>query len=235
MTDGDSLRFVPGDAGFERRSGLVDSLLAHWTIVAGTGPWLDAHLLARLGRALGWPNLRGCGISEQEVLQLLEAEDGDRPLLLILIDSIAADHGCDLILRLRRQRPDVQVLLLVQHDRGDWLEALRDACSLAIVHVESFGSGTTIQALQALRCSTPFLDPRLRKLLDQQAPCRLTGRERQTLEGLARGGSNRSIAAALSIAPATVRDYVSSLCRKLAAANRTEVVSRAIAMGLIEP
>lgn len=92
-----------------------------------------------------------------------------------------------------------------------------------------------VQALQALRCSTPFLDPRLRKLLDQQAPCRLTGRERQTLEGLARGGSNRSIAAALSIAPATVRDYVSSLCRKLAAANRTEVVSRAIAMGLIEP
>jgi hypothetical protein len=70
VTDGDSLRFVPGDAGFERRSGLVDSLLAHWTIVAGTGPWLDAHLLARLGRALGWPNLRGCGISEQEVLQL---------------------------------------------------------------------------------------------------------------------------------------------------------------------
>jgi hypothetical protein len=155
VTDGDSLRFVPGDAGFERRSGLVDSLLAHWTIVAGTGSWLDAHLLARLGRALGWPNLRGCGISEQEVLQLLEAEDGDRPLLLILIDSIAADHGCDLILRLRRQRPDVQVLLLVQHDRGDWLEALRDACSLAIVHVESFGSGTTSRRCRPCAAAPP--------------------------------------------------------------------------------
>jgi DNA-binding NarL/FixJ family response regulator len=226
---------VPGEAGFERRTSLVDGLLAHWTIVAGTGSWFEAHLFARLGRALGWPNLRGCGISEQEVLQLVEADGGDRPLLLILSDSIAADRGGDLILRLRRQRPDVQILLLVQHDRGDWLEALRDGCALAIVHVESFGSGTTIQALQALRGGAPFLDPRLRKLLDQQAPCRLTGRERQTLEGLARGGSNRSIAAALSIAPATVRDYVSSLCRKLAAANRTEVVSKAIAMGLLKP
>jgi len=51
--------------------------------------------------------------------------------------------------------------------------------------------------------------------------------------GLAQGGSNREIAAALGIAPATVRDYVSSLCRKLVAANRTEVVARAIALGLI--
>jgi DNA-binding NarL/FixJ family response regulator len=32
-----------------------------------------------------------------------------------------------------------------------------------------------------------------------------------------------------------VRDYVSSLCQKLAAANRTEVVAKAIALGLITP
>ena len=39
----------------------------------------------------------------------------------------------------------------------------------------------------------------------------------------------------LGIAPATVRDYVSSLCRKLAAANRTEAVSKGIALGFIKP
>ena len=160
---------MPGEAGFERRTSLVDGLLAHWTVIAGTGSWFEAHLFARLGRALGWPNLRGCGISEQEVLQLVEADGGDRPLLLILSDSIAADRGGDLILRLRRQRPDVQILLLVQHDRGDWLEALRDGCALAIVHVESFGTGSTIRALQALQRGQSFLDPRLKTKLDQQA------------------------------------------------------------------
>ncbi len=74
MTDGDGPRLLPGDAGVERRSALIDSLLAHGPIVAGTGLWLDAHLithlLAHLGRALGWPNPRGCGIREQEMLRL---------------------------------------------------------------------------------------------------------------------------------------------------------------------
>jgi DNA-binding NarL/FixJ family response regulator len=102
------------------------------------------------------------------------------------------------------------------------------------VHVESFGSGTTIRALQALRRGQRCVDPRLLHKRDEQQPCRLTGREQQTLMGRARGSSNREIAEALGIAPATVRDYVSSLCRKLAAANRTEVVARAIALGLIQ-
>lgn len=225
---------MPGDAGFLRRNSLADALLAHWTIVGGTGSWLEAHLTARLGRAMGEPTLRGCGISEQEVLDLVQACGEERPLLVILSDSIAADQGLSLIRRLRRQRPDGQILLMVQQERWLTEQALRACWAQAIVHLESFGSGTMIRALQALRRGQRFVDPRLLRKLDRQAPCRLTGREQQTLEGLARGGSNREIAEALGIAPATVRDYVSSLCRKLGAANRTEVVARAMVLGQIQ-
>jgi DNA-binding NarL/FixJ family response regulator len=137
--------------------------------------------------------------------------------------------------RLLRRRCDLQILLLVQDDRWLTLETLSACRAQAIVHVERFGSGTTIRALQALRRGQSFLDPRLQEKLDQQARCRLTGREHQTLTGLSRGWSNRQIATGLGIAPATVRDYVSSLCQKLAAANRTEVVAKAIALGLITP
>lgn len=38
----------------------------------------------------------------------------------------------------------------------------------------------------------------------------------------------------LGIAPSTVRDDVSSLCTKLSAANRIEVVRNAIAPGLLQ-
>ncbi|MFM2158284.1 MAG: hypothetical protein RLZZ124_758 [Cyanobacteriota bacterium] len=226
-------RFVPRSEGFQRRNRLADALLAQFTIVVGTGSWLEAHLAARLGRARGLPNLAGCGISAQEVEDLTDALPQDSPALLILSDSIAADQGRRLIQRLRRRRRDLQILLLVQDDRWLTLETLSACRAQAIVHVESFGSGTTIRALQALRRGQSFLDPRLQEKLDQQARCRLTGREHQTLTGLSRGWSNRQIAAGLGIAPATVRDYVSSLCHKLAAANRTEVVSKAIALGLI--
>ena len=55
------------------------------------------------------------------------------------------------------------------------------------------------------------------------------------LQGLARGLSNNHIAEEAEIASTTVRDYVSRLCRRLGAANRTQVVSRAIALGLVKP
>lgn len=232
-SEGDGPCFVPGDAGFLSRNSLADALLAHWLIVTGTGSWLEAHLTARLGRSMGLPNLRGCGISEQEVMQLVQRCGEEMPLLVILSDSIAADQGRSMIRRLRRQRPDGQFLLLVRQERSLSDQALRACWAQAIVHVESFGSGTMIQALKALRRGQRFVDPRLLQQRDEQGPCLLTAREQQTLVGLTQGRSNREIAQALGIAPATVRDYVSSLCRKLAATNRTEVVTRALALGVI--
>ena len=235
LGEGERLRFLPLSEGFLRRNRLADALLAHFMVVVGTGSWLEAHLAARLGQARGLPNLMGCGIDAQEVSDLVAQLPGDSPALLILNDSIAADQGRLLIRSLRQRRSDLQILLLVQDDRWLSQESLSACRAQAIVHVESFGSGTTIRALQALRRGQSFLDPRLKEKLDQQARCRLTGREHQTLNGLIRGWGNRQIATALGIAPATVRDYVSSLCQKLAAANRTEVVAKAIALGLINP
>ena len=63
----------------------------------------------------------------------------------------------------------------------------------------------------------------------------LSGRERQVLQGLARGLTNKQIAEQAEIAATTVRDYVGNLFQKLEAANRTQVVSRAIALGLLQP
>ena len=50
-------------------------------------------------------------------------------------------------------------------------------------------------------------------------------RERQVLQGLVRGLSNKQIALEAEIAATTVRDYVAALCRKLGAANRTQVAA----------
>ena len=69
--------------------------------------------------------------------------------------------------------------------------------SSAIVPGESFGSGAVIRALQALRRGHSHLDPRLQEKL-QQHRCRRTGREPQTLMGLARGWSNWKIAAGMA-------------------------------------
>lgn len=237
-----ALRFVPTSAGFRRRTQLVNALLGSWPIVTGTGSLLEAHLVARLALATRMPNLCGCGINEQEVWDLVRQQDqqvqqGDkqRKLLVIITDSIAADQGRQLIRRLRRSRAQrVLILLLVQHH--DWLtaEALADCQAQAIVHVESFGSGALIRALQALRHGQVYRDPRLLERLERQAATSLSDREQMVLVGLSRGLSNKAIALENGIATTTVRDYVSSLIGKLGASNRTGAVVRALGLGLIK-
>ena len=61
----------------------------------------------------------------------------------------------------------------------------------------------------------------------------LTPRERDVLELLAEGLSNRAIAATLAISEHTVKFHVSSIFAKLGAENRTAAVRRAVRLGLI--
>lgn len=232
---GQALRFMPRSLSFIRRTRLVNALLSGWPVVVGTGSWVEAHLVARLGMANRAPNLRGCGINANEVWDLVQEVllEGGQPPLVVLLDSLEDDQAQCLIHDLRGLDCGLQILLLVEHDH--WLseEALQNCQAQAIVHVHSFGSGTVIRALQALRRGQTFLDPLLVKRLQKAESFGLSSREEQVLQRLARGLTNKQIAHEQEIAATTVRDYVSSLCRKLGARNRTLVVSRAISLGLV--
>jgi two-component system, NarL family, response regulator YdfI len=61
----------------------------------------------------------------------------------------------------------------------------------------------------------------------------LTAREVQVLELLAEGLPNKTIAARLNISDQTVKFHVSSIAGKLGAANRTDIVRRAVRRGLV--
>src|SRR5207248_3554488 len=61
----------------------------------------------------------------------------------------------------------------------------------------------------------------------------LTPREIDVLELLVEGLSNKTIASRLRISDQTVKFHVASICGKLGAANRTDVVRRAIRRGLV--
>ena len=61
----------------------------------------------------------------------------------------------------------------------------------------------------------------------------LTPREVQVLELLAEGLANKAIAERLHISDQTVKFHVASIAGKLGAANRTDVVRRAVRRGLI--
>jgi DNA-binding NarL/FixJ family response regulator len=61
----------------------------------------------------------------------------------------------------------------------------------------------------------------------------LSEREREILELLALGLNNREIADRLSLAPGTVKNYVTTILQKLGVRDRTQAAIRARELGLI--
>ena len=86
--------------------------------------------------------------------------------------------------------------------------------------LESPHTSTEPPVGRASESDQPLLDP-------------LTAREREVLELIAEGLSNREIAARLFIATSTVKGYVHSLLRKLEADSRTKAISRARELHLL--
>ncbi|MEZ0293074.1 MAG: response regulator transcription factor, partial [Solirubrobacteraceae bacterium] len=67
---------------------------------------------------------------------------------------------------------------------------------------------------------------------EQPAGPALTEREREVLDLIAGGATNREIAEQLFLSPHTVKEHTSSLYRKLSVRNRAEAVQKAQRLGL---
>lgn len=93
-------------------------------------------------------------------------------------------------------------------------------------------------ALQAVADGLIVLDPRfppdqLRRGASSDPSTDLTPREREVLQLVAEGLSNRAIALRLSISEHTVKFHINAIMEKLGAQSRTEAVVRATRLGLI--
>lgn len=79
-----------------------------------------------------------------------------------------------------------------------------------------------------------FIDARIKKQDKFEEAINLTPREIEIIKLLAEGASTQEAASRLYLSEYTVRDYISSIMKRLKAQNRTEVAVKAIRMGIIE-
>jgi len=204
-------------------------------LVADDHPVVRDGLAAMLGTQPDFVVV-GQAATGVEVVQQAAALEPDVVLLDLEMPEI---DGVEALKQLRAIRPQVQALVFTAFDTDERiLGAVRAGAKGYLL--KGAPRAEVFNAIRVVSRGDSLLQPVIASKLMRQmskledAPAfTLTGREREVLDLLAQGRSNKEIAAALKITERTVKFHVSSIMGKLGANNRTEVVTIAVQRGLV--
>jgi DNA-binding NarL/FixJ family response regulator len=148
---------------------------------------------------------------------------------LALVDLfVGAESGPEICERLHTVRAGVRVLLI--SGAGQISPRAAAACGASGFVSKDWRGSDIVRAVGMVAMGMSVFDEEGGA---PEADPGLSERERQVLGLVASGATNREIAAELHLSAHTVKEYASTLYRKLGARNRLEAVKRAEKLGLI--
>jgi two-component system response regulator DesR len=144
-----------------------------------------------------------------------------------LVDLFVGDEsGADICELLQREAPAPKVLLI--SGAGRISKAAARAAGASGFVSKDWSSTDIVRAVREVGLGKSVFPPQA----DRPA-FELSEREREVLQLMASGATNREIAGSLFLSPNTIKEHTSGLFRKLDARNRTEAVRRAERLGLL--
>ena len=187
-----------------------DHDVVHWgfRVLLGEQPWVERCLAARTGA---------------EALELARSFE---PHVALVDLFLARESGAELCASIRRTSPATRVLLI--SGAGRMSPAAARAAGASGFVSKDWEAHDVAQAVRMVGLGGTMFPPKS----GQPAPL-LSEREREVLDLIAAGSTNREIAQRLYLSPHTVKEHSSALYRKLGARNRVEAVQRAQRVGLL--
>jgi DNA-binding NarL/FixJ family response regulator len=201
---------------------------------------VDDHEVVRVGmRALleRQPNYTVVGEAATEDEALAQALEHVPDIILMDI-RLAGGSGIEACQKVKDVLPETKVIMLTSFAEDELLfAAIRAGASGYLL--KQVGAGELIRAIDMASRGESMLDPSLtqrvfyevrRSIQKEEAIAfqDLTSQERQVLQLIAEGKTNREIASDLFLSEGTVRNYVSSILSKLNVSNRAEAAAYAI-------
>ncbi len=203
----------------------------------------DDHPVVRKG-------LQSCLI-RQECLKLVgEAADGEEALqkaLSLLPDVVLLDismprrDGLAVTAALRKDAPQIKVLILSMHSNKEYLFRIIQAGAHGYVS-KGASPEELLHAIQSVHRGETFFSPEIAQAALNQLVnnggkkepfAQLTGREREVLVLIAQGRSNKEIASQLGIGVRTIETHRERIMRRLDIHSVAGLTKFAIANGLV--
>jgi DNA-binding NarL/FixJ family response regulator len=206
----------------------------------------DDHTILRNGiRALleDEPGMRVVG----------EAEDGRaavaltcqlKPDVLIMDIAMPLLNGLEASRQIKQQCPGVKVLILTMHDNEEYIRQVLEAGAMGYI-LKDAAARELISAIRTVYRGEAVLSPAVTRLViedylrwggvrPQEEANGLSPREREVLQLIAEGYTNKQIAEILSISVKTVQAHRNNLMQKLDLHDRGELIKYAIQKKIIE-
>ena len=203
----------------------------------------DDHAVVRAG-------LRSLLESHQGWEVCAEAADGreaadkaakHKPHVAVLDIGMPLLNGVDATRRIRKSSPDTEVLILTMHESEDLVQQVIEAGARGYI-LKDDADRILIAAVDAVRNRKPYYSTRVSSAADsndsseppKSSRSRLTPREREILQLLAEGKSNKEIASLLGISVNTAEAHRANIMLKLGFHSITELVVYAVRNKIIQ-
>jgi len=165
--------------------------------------------------------------------EALAAFAKEAPDVTLMDLRLPGTSGIDLATRIQTQWPGARIIMFTSYAREEEIyEALR-AGAWSYIR-KGAARSELLQAIRAVHAGQRYISPEIgRHLADHVSQNELSTREREVLEHMFHGRSNKEIGVALGISEHTVNIHVKNVLSKLGVSGRTEAVTVALRKGIL--
>ena len=158
--------------------------------------------------------------------QALELAERLKPHVALVDLFLGGESGAELTAELKARSPQTQVLLI--SGAGTVSRAVATAAGASGFVSKDWGAPDVVKAVRMVALGMEVFEPQAERVSPG-----LSAREREVLDEIATGATNREIGERLFLSPHTIKEHTSSIYRKLEVRNRAEAVKYAQRLGLI--
>jgi len=177
--------------------------------------------------------------SAEEALQVLES--GPKVDVVVLDITLPGQSGIDLLKQLRRDRPELAILVLSMHPERSFAVRLMRAGANGYVP-KMIVPEELVKAVRAVGTGRRYITPIVAELLasdcaaDEEGPLhnRLSERELQVFTRIARGISPAVMANELGLSVKTVSTYRARILEKMSMRSNAEIAAYAVRNQLVD-